>query len=104
MQAWRGAFLLPDHFLKSIQFFNPLYPQYFLNLYTFLQVLLGTDSHTCTAGAFGEFATGIGNTDAGFVLGTGKILLKVAESPYVSLMFQLLFFPQFEFLCGYYNS
>ncbi|KAD5803621.1 hypothetical protein E3N88_14981 [Mikania micrantha] len=41
------------------------------------EVLLGTDSHTCTAGAFGQFATGIGNTDAGFVLGTGKALLKV---------------------------
>ncbi|VFQ63305.1 unnamed protein product [Cuscuta campestris] len=41
------------------------------------EVLVGTDSHTCTAGAFGQFATGIGNTDAGFVLGTGKILLKV---------------------------
>ncbi|XP_047311765.1 3-isopropylmalate dehydratase large subunit, chloroplastic-like isoform X2 [Impatiens glandulifera] len=41
------------------------------------EVLLGTDSHTCTAGAFGQFATGIGNTDAGFVLGTGKVLLKV---------------------------
>ncbi|GAB4851341.1 3-isopropylmalate dehydratase large subunit, chloroplastic [Ancistrocladus abbreviatus] len=41
------------------------------------EVLLGTDSHTCTAGAFGQFATGIGITDAGFVLGTGKILLKV---------------------------
>ncbi len=41
------------------------------------EILLGTDSHTCTAGAFGEFATGIGNTDAGFVLGTGKLLLKV---------------------------
>ncbi|KAL2923024.1 3-isopropylmalate dehydratase large subunit chloroplastic, partial [Bienertia sinuspersici] len=41
------------------------------------EVLLGTDSHTCNAGAFGQFATGIGNTDAGFVLGTGKILLKV---------------------------
>jgi 3-isopropylmalate/(R)-2-methylmalate dehydratase large subunit len=40
-------------------------------------VLLGTDSHTCTAGAFGEFATGIGNTDAGFVLGTGRLWLKV---------------------------
>ncbi len=40
------------------------------------EVLLGTDSHTCTAGAFGEFATGIGNTDAGFVLGTGKTWLK----------------------------
>jgi 3-isopropylmalate/(R)-2-methylmalate dehydratase large subunit len=41
------------------------------------EILLGTDSHTCTAGAFGELATGIGNTDAGFVLGTGKLWLKV---------------------------
>src|SRR6266436_4176248 len=41
------------------------------------EILLGTDSHTCTAGAFGEFATGIGNTDAGFILGTGKLWLKV---------------------------
>ncbi|EFJ16666.1 hypothetical protein SELMODRAFT_268577 [Selaginella moellendorffii] len=41
------------------------------------EVLFGTDSHTCTAGAFGQFATGIGNTDAGFIMGTGKILLKV---------------------------
>ncbi|KAG8057979.1 hypothetical protein GUJ93_ZPchr0002g25143 [Zizania palustris] len=41
------------------------------------EVLLGTDSHTCNAGAFGQFATGIGNTDAGFVMGTGKALLKV---------------------------
>jgi 3-isopropylmalate/(R)-2-methylmalate dehydratase large subunit len=44
------------------------------------EVLLGTDSHTCTAGAFGEFATGIGNTDAGFVLGTGKLWVKVSET------------------------
>jgi 3-isopropylmalate/(R)-2-methylmalate dehydratase large subunit len=32
------------------------------------------------AGAFGEFATGIGNTDAGFILGTGKLLIKVPET------------------------
>ena len=44
------------------------------------EVLLGTDSHTCTHGAFGEFATGIGNTDAACVMGTGKILLKVPVS------------------------
>jgi len=41
------------------------------------EILLGTDSHTCTAGAFGQFATGIGNSDAAFVLGTGKLWLKV---------------------------
>ncbi|KAI5067569.1 hypothetical protein GOP47_0018097 [Adiantum capillus-veneris] len=41
------------------------------------EVLFGTDSHTCTAGAFGQFATGIGNTDAGFIMGTGKLLVKV---------------------------
>ncbi|XP_074340228.1 3-isopropylmalate dehydratase large subunit, chloroplastic-like [Apium graveolens] len=40
------------------------------------EVPLGTDSHTCIAGAFVQFATCIGNTDAGFVLGTGKLLLK----------------------------
>lgn len=43
-------------------------------------VLLGTDSHTCTAGAFGAFATGIGNTEGGFVMGTGKLWLKVPET------------------------
>ncbi|KAK1349489.1 putative 3-isopropylmalate dehydratase large subunit [Heracleum sosnowskyi] len=36
-----------------------------------------SDFHTSTVGAFGQFATGRGNTDAGFVLGTGKLLLKV---------------------------
>jgi 3-isopropylmalate/(R)-2-methylmalate dehydratase large subunit len=41
------------------------------------EVLFGTDSHTCTAGAFGEFATGVGNTDAGFILGAGKLWVKV---------------------------
>jgi 3-isopropylmalate/(R)-2-methylmalate dehydratase large subunit len=44
------------------------------------EVLFGTDSHTCMAGAFNEFSTGIGNTDAGFVLGTGKLLIKVPET------------------------
>jgi 3-isopropylmalate/(R)-2-methylmalate dehydratase large subunit len=44
------------------------------------ELLLGTDSHTCTHGAFGEFATGIGNTEAAFVMGTGKLWLKVPAS------------------------
>lgn len=49
------------------------------------EILFGTDSHTCMAGAFNEFATGIGNTDAGFVLGTGKLLLKVPETMHFRL-------------------
>ena len=49
------------------------------------EILLGTDSHTCMAGAFNEFATGIGNTDAGFVMGTGKLLLKVPETMHFRL-------------------
>jgi 3-isopropylmalate/(R)-2-methylmalate dehydratase large subunit len=41
------------------------------------EVIFGTDSHTCTHGALGAFSTGIGNTDAGFILGTGKLLVKI---------------------------
>jgi len=44
------------------------------------EVIFGTDSHTCTHGALGAFATGIGNTDAGFILGTGKLLVKVPKT------------------------
>jgi len=43
-------------------------------------VLFGTDSHTCTSGAFGQFASGIGNTDAGFIMGTGRLWVRVPES------------------------
>lgn len=49
------------------------------------EVLFGTDSHTCMAGAFNQFATGIGNTDAGFVMGTGKLLLKVPQTMHFRL-------------------
>ncbi len=44
------------------------------------EVIFGTDSHTCTHGALGAFATGIGNTDAGFVMGTGRLLIKVPQT------------------------
>src|SRR5258708_2426808 len=53
------------------------------------EILFGTDSHTCMAGGFNEFATGIGNTDAGFVMGTGKLLLKVPETMHFRLEGQL---------------
>jgi 3-isopropylmalate/(R)-2-methylmalate dehydratase large subunit len=44
------------------------------------EVIIGADSHTCTHGAFGAFATGVGSTDMGAVFATGKIWLKVPES------------------------
>ncbi|PSB02094.1 3-isopropylmalate dehydratase large subunit [Merismopedia glauca] len=43
-------------------------------------ILVGTDSHTVTSGAFGTFAIGVGATDATFILATGEILLKVPAS------------------------
>lgn len=44
------------------------------------EVLVGSDSHTCTHGAFGTFATGIGSTDMAMVLATGKLWFKVPET------------------------
>ncbi|MCW4002922.1 MAG: homoaconitase large subunit [Candidatus Bathyarchaeota archaeon] len=43
-------------------------------------VIVGADSHTCTYGAFGAFATGIGSTEAAAVFATGKIWFKVPSS------------------------
>jgi len=43
-------------------------------------LIVGADSHTCTYGAFGAFATGIGSTEAAAVFTTGKIWLKVPEA------------------------
>lgn len=41
---------------------------------------VGTDSHTCTGGAFGCFGTGIGSTEMAGVLITGSIWLRVPET------------------------
>ena len=43
-------------------------------------VLFGTDSHSCTSGAFGMFSPGVGNTDAALSMGTGKSWGKVPET------------------------
>lgn len=43
-------------------------------------LLVGTDSHTCTAGAFGCFGTGIGSTEMLGVLVSGQIWLRVPET------------------------
>ncbi len=43
-------------------------------------VIVGSDSHTPTHGAFGAFAAGIGRTEAAAVMATGEIWLRVPES------------------------
>ncbi len=43
-------------------------------------VVIGADSHTCTYGALGAFSTGVGSTDLGAVMATGRLWLKVPES------------------------
>ena len=48
-------------------------------------LILGADSHTVTHGAFGAFATGIGHTDLGELLGTGELWLRVPETHHVTL-------------------
>lgn len=44
------------------------------------ELVVGTDSHTCTYGAIGAFSCGIGSTDMGITLMTGKLWFLVPET------------------------
>jgi 3-isopropylmalate/(R)-2-methylmalate dehydratase large subunit len=44
------------------------------------ELVIGADSHTCTYGAVGAFATGVGSTDMGVALASGKLWFKVPDT------------------------
>jgi 3-isopropylmalate/(R)-2-methylmalate dehydratase large subunit len=52
-------------------------------------LLLGADSHTCTTGAFGAFATGMGSSDVAAALALGEIWIKVPETVRVAFTGEL---------------
>ena len=52
-------------------------------------IIVGTDSHTCTHGALGAFATGIGTTEMAAVFATGETWFRVPESMKFSISGEL---------------
>ena len=51
-----------------------------LGIVTTGDLIIGADSHTCTYGALGAFSTGVGSTDMGVAMATGKAWFKVPSA------------------------
>jgi len=49
------------------------------------EIIIGADSHTCTYGALGAFATGVGHTDMGAAMASGETWFKVPASIKINL-------------------
>jgi 3-isopropylmalate/(R)-2-methylmalate dehydratase large subunit len=53
------------------------------------QVIIGADSHTCTAGALGAFATGMGSTDVATAMALGETWLMIPQTLRIEIEGQL---------------
>lgn len=81
-QALPHAFLPPAPFV-SRGICHVLFPE--KGLVRADTLVVGTDSHTCTHGAFGCFAFGIGNTDLTEIMTSGRVLVDVPPTVRVTL-------------------
>jgi 3-isopropylmalate/(R)-2-methylmalate dehydratase large subunit len=76
MRAFAGAQRILNYFeVGAMGIEHALLPEQ--GLVTAGDVVIGADSHTCTYGALGAFATGIGSTDMAAGMATGKAWFKV---------------------------
>jgi 3-isopropylmalate/(R)-2-methylmalate dehydratase large subunit len=53
------------------------------------QIIIGADSHTCTAGALGAFATGMGSTDVATAMALGETWLMIPPTVRIEIEGQL---------------
>jgi 3-isopropylmalate dehydratase large subunit len=72
-RAFAGEYGIPVHAGEGIA--HQLLPE--LGMVHPGTVVVGADSHTCTGGAFGALAVGLGATDVAAVLATGRLWLEV---------------------------
>ncbi|MEG1857804.1 MAG: aconitase family protein, partial [Pseudoflavonifractor sp.] len=77
-RRWAEEYGITENYFEGIGPCHQILAENGFSLPGTLQV--GTDSHTCTAGAFGCLGTGIGSTEMASVLITGELWLRVPES------------------------